>query len=188
MRKTQRMLTQDEIIYELVRETARQLVSDYRYSHPIIYIPSKNLPTLAKMVKRGYVQFVDRTDYEITFSARGLAAYDTEIRLAAIQHIEDENGYDLRSSAADREQFANESYLRFCTRSISKRYWSNTPNFWFLEFTFINALDKSVEINFNYDHGCTVNTESRLQWSDMLYSRAEIGTLPMVALSAIGAK
>ena len=184
------MLTKNQLIDLLITGIAHELVSDYKSNYPSIQTPAKNYKTIEKLVKTGVFKWsrvYQSGDHGagVYFTEQALKRYEKMIRDRAYGIVLRESIYDLKYAPRLREQFANESWLKYCnTEPTIWRWWNHGKGsaFEFLEITFTNGLDQRVEINCNYDTDCMVSYEERLQHADLQYSRAEIARLPMVEL------
>lgn len=182
--KSEPKLTVDQIIEKMIDSTAYQLSTRPNKWRPMEFIPKKNAPTLAKMLKSrtGHFELAPYTDHDIQFSSTGLAFYETEIRNRAYSMIKAELDREL-GYMRDFMTIGMKTFrLRFTATNIAKRYWSNSPDFTFIDWQWSDEYSRSNSLNCIYDHESAVRYEERIQIMEAQLVRTIIGKIPRIEL------
>ncbi len=184
-RQTEPKMTQTQIIALLIKTSAEQLANNWPSTNTE-FINSKNKPTLALMVKHGLVEFAQYSDSTIQFTARGIAEYAMSIRCHAQYLIHDQMTHPLFYGREERTRGNNIMRLRFTVPlGAKKEYWTNSTEFTFIDWHYIDDYGNRQRVNCNYETDCAVNTESDLQGLEQDLVRIMIARIPVVEICAI---
>ena len=182
----ERKKTQAELIDLFKQETARIFAMGRSHDDYTEFVNSKNKPTLQAMVKRGILDFADKyTDQSFILSAKSVALYGAEIRAMAYTMLQAEIDQELRWHRESTQAAHHELYVKYCATNVKREYWTNTPEFTFIDWCFHDDLGSYHRVNFSDHLNSMRNAEERIQESERCQSHVENASLLMIEVCAI---